>query len=51
MVLVEGRGGVRGGGSRLTLAGVHVHLLLAVAAVHGAAPVELALTLGGARDA
>lgn len=33
--------------SRLDLAGVHVHLLLAVAAAHGAAPVELALALGG----
>lgn len=36
--------------SRLALAGVHVHLLVAVSAVHGAAPVELALTLGGPAD-
>lgn len=37
-----------GEGSRLSLAGVHVHQLVAVLAAHGAAPVELALTLGGA---
>lgn len=36
--------------SRLALAGVHVHLLVAVSAEHGAAPVELALALGGAAD-
>ena len=36
--------------SRLALAGVHVHLLVAVLAVHGAAPVELALALGGPAD-
>lgn len=36
--------------SRLALAGVHVDLLVAVAAVHGAAPVELALALGGPAD-
>lgn len=45
----------RGGGggevtSRLALTGVDVDLLVAVAAVHGAAPVELALALGGAAD-
>lgn len=34
--------------SRLSLAGVHVHQLVAVLASHGAAPVELALALGGA---
>lgn len=34
--------------SRLSLAGVHVHQLVAVLAPHGAAPVELALALGGA---
>lgn len=37
-------------GSRLALAGVHVDLLVAVSAVHGAAPVELALALGGLAD-
>lgn len=42
---VSNAGGV---GSRLALARVHVHLLVAVSAVHGAAPVELALALGGA---
>lgn len=36
--------------SRLALTGVHVDLLVAVAAVHGAAPVELALTLGSPAD-
>lgn len=36
--------------SRLAFTGVHVHLLVAVAAVHGAAPVELAFTLGGPTD-
>lgn len=36
--------------SCLAFTGVHVHLLVTVAAVHGAAPVELALTLGGAAD-
>lgn len=36
--------------SRLALAGVHVHLLVAVSAEHGAAPAELALALGGAAD-
>lgn len=36
--------------SRLALAGVHVHVLVAVPAEHGAAPVELALALGGAAD-
>jgi len=37
--------------SRLALTGVHVNLLVAVATVDGAAPVELALALGGAADA
>lgn len=41
---------VGGVGSRLALTGVHVDLLVAVSAVHGAAPVELALTLGGPAD-
>lgn len=36
--------------SRQALAGVHVHLLVAVSAEHGAAPVEFALALGGAAD-
>lgn len=40
--------GDAGAGSRLALAGVHVHQLVAVSAAHGAAPVELALALGGA---
>lgn len=37
--------------SRLALAGMYVHLLVAVAAADGTAPVELALALGGAADA
>ena len=40
-----------GTGSRLPLAGVQVDLHVAVLAVHGAAPMELALTLGGAANA
>lgn len=36
--------------SRLALTGVHVDLLVAVPAAHGAAPVELALALGGPAD-
>lgn len=36
--------------SPLTFTGVHVHLLVAVTAVHRAAPVELALALGGLAD-
>lgn len=36
--------------SRQALAGVHVHLLVAVSAEHGTAPVELALALRGAAD-
>lgn len=36
--------------SRLAFTRVHVDLLVAVSAVHGAAPVELALTLGGPAD-
>lgn len=48
----EGRGAWLGGAprSRLALAGVHVHLLVAVSAEHGAAPVELALALAGLTD-
>ena len=37
-------------GSRLGLAGVNVHLVLTVSTVHCTAPMELALTLGGAAD-
>lgn len=37
--------------SRLDLTGVHVYLLVAVAAVHRAAPVELALALAGLAEA
>lgn len=43
-------GSVGASTSRLALAGVHVHLLVAVSTQHGAAPVELALALGGAAD-
>lgn len=48
--VLEGDGGLghAGAGSRPALAGVHVHQLVAVSAAHGAAPVELALALGGA---
>lgn len=38
-------------GSLVRLAGVNVHHLLAVAALHGAAPLELALALGDALGA
>ena len=37
--------------SVVRLARVHVHRVVAVPALHGAAPAELALALGGARDA
>ena len=53
-VCVEGwglGGFERRGWSRRTLAGVNIHFLVAVAAVHLTAPVELALAFGGAADA
>lgn len=44
-------GGVQPIGPLVGLAGVNVHQVLAVAAFHGAAPLELALALGDAFDA
>lgn len=44
-------GDVQPVGSLVRLAGVNVHHLLAVAALHGAAPLELAFTFGHALDA
>lgn len=46
-----GGGFERRGWSRRALTGVNIHFLVAVAAVHLTAPVELALAFGGAADA
>ena len=43
-------GHVQSVGSLVGLAGVNVHRVLAVFALHGATPLELALALGDARD-